>query len=142
MQFWTRFRNRKPAKHVALFLVLHEVTGVASIAAVYVGIVAFRGKATKTENNLVQNEESEEKQILPIDGHQSQKIIERLADRFGFKPSAQTVIDLAASYIIVKAMMPIRIMLCLWLTPHAAKIFKSPRFELFASKASAYLKSK
>ncbi|KAJ2784612.1 hypothetical protein H4R18_000991 [Coemansia javaensis] len=102
-----KFRDR-PASHVTAFAVLHEVTAVAPLAAVYYAL-DYIGPPVAVPEGVLQ---------------EANRYINKLRQYAGWEPLAAdspVLAHLAASYAVVKAAAPLRIALCLALTPAAAR---------------------
>ncbi|KAK9693431.1 hypothetical protein K7432_013932 [Basidiobolus ranarum] len=108
---WRKYADQfrsKPVSHIVSFAILHEITAVIPVVGVYyfLDITGMRIP------------------IPQIALEHSNKILSKLRGRVGLEPlssDSRAVVNLAASYAIVKAIMPLRIAACFALTPWFAR---------------------
>ncbi|KAG0241677.1 hypothetical protein BGW41_005552 [Actinomortierella wolfii] len=114
-KYAAQFRD-KPASHFISFAILHEITAIVPLPLVYFGL-------TYTETKIPFPEQALE---------EGNKFVGRVAKYYGWNidPSttdgARMMLNMASSYALVKALMPVRIALCLWMTPWTATRIVSP----------------
>ncbi|KAF9969348.1 hypothetical protein BGZ73_008334 [Actinomortierella ambigua] len=111
----------KPASHFVAFAILHEVTAVVPLPLVYFGL-------TYTDTKIPFPEQALE---------EGNKFVGRVAKYYGWDidPSttdgARIMLNMASSYALVKALLPMRVALCLWMTPWTATRIISPVMNLW-----------
>ncbi|KAJ2112598.1 hypothetical protein GGH17_006458, partial [Coemansia sp. RSA 788] len=102
-----RFRDR-PASHITAFAVLHEITAIAPLFAVYYALSYYQPPT-----------------IFPIRVlEEGNRYINKLREYVGLEqldPESPVLVHLATSYAIVKVAAPVRIAASLALTPWMAK---------------------
>lgn len=112
--------KRKPGKSAVVFLVLHEVTAILAFPVVYplASLTSHYGLS-----------------LLPVtarstvDGYleKANKRINRMRNRVGYDDLAvdhPLVMNLALSYFYVKCLMPVRLGMCVYLTPLIVNRFR------------------
>ncbi|KAJ2773144.1 hypothetical protein IWQ57_001441 [Coemansia nantahalensis] len=102
-----RFRDR-PASHLTAFAILHEVTAVAPLLAVYWALDRFGLSVAYPERVL----------------QEGNRYVNKLRHYAGWEPLAPdspVLAHLATSYAVVKAAAPLRLAACVALTPAAAR---------------------
>jgi hypothetical protein len=102
-----KFVKQKPGSHLSSFLILHEVTAIVPIPVFYY----FLDKYDITYSIPSEYTDSGSKRMT------------KMLAYFGMDVdvNSKQMIHWVASYVIVKAMMPLRIGLCLFLTPFGAR---------------------
>ncbi len=114
---------KAPAQHLTSFLILHELTAIIPLPLVY---FALEGLDLPWDN-LFSPETLEVGDVR----------MKNMMKYFGFTPFEQgssKALNAAASYIVVKAAMPLRVGASFALTPWFAKRFISPIVHLFKRK--------
>ncbi|KAJ1857651.1 hypothetical protein GGH12_001449 [Coemansia sp. RSA 1822] len=102
-----RFRDR-PASHITAFAVLHEITAIAPLAAVYYALSYYQPPLIFPARIL----------------EEGNRYINKLRTYVGLKQldaDSPVLVHLATSYAIIKALAPVRIAASLALTPWTAK---------------------
>ncbi|CAG8572166.1 5820_t:CDS:2, partial [Dentiscutata heterogama] len=111
-KYASQFRS-KPASYVISFAVLHELTAIVPIPIIYIFL-----SATGIEIPFPQ-------QVLD----EGNKFINKVAVYYGYSPfedGSRKLLNLATSYAIVKALMPVRIAACVMMTPWTAEKVVGP----------------
>ncbi|CAG8807338.1 17578_t:CDS:2, partial [Gigaspora rosea] len=113
----SQFRS-KPASYIISFAVLHELTAIVPIPIIYIFL-----SATGIEIPFPQ-------QVLD----EGNKFINRVFVYYGYSPfenGSRKLLNLATSYAIVKALMPVRIAACVMMTPWTAEKVVGPVTSVF-----------
>jgi hypothetical protein len=119
MSFWNRFKSwyswpnlkEHPLSYIVSFGILHEVTAILPLPMFY-----YILKHSNVEIPFPKDMLSE-----------SNKRINKIRSAVGLKSmpeDSQAMLHMATSYAIVKVLMPLRIGLCVYLTPHCAMFFQ------------------
>ncbi|KAF9916091.1 hypothetical protein BX616_004660 [Lobosporangium transversale] len=112
-QYAEQFKN-KPASHLIAFGLLHEVTAVVPLPIVYFAL-AQSGMTIPFPEQAME---------------EGNKFVTRVAKYYGWNlegdTGARTMLNMATSYALVKAVMPLRLALCAWMTPWTATRVISP----------------
>ncbi|CAG8511580.1 21999_t:CDS:2 [Gigaspora margarita] len=113
----SQFRS-KPASYIISFAALHELTAIVPIPIIYIFL-----STTGIEIPFPQ-------QVLD----EGNKFINRVVVYYGYSPfenGSRKLLNLATSYAIVKALMPVRIAACVMMTPWTAEKVVGPITSLF-----------
>ncbi|KAJ1674627.1 hypothetical protein EV182_002889 [Spiromyces aspiralis] len=113
---WRKYADQfkdRPVSHLVSFAILHEVTAVIPIFAVYYalewsGLSIPFPKEVQLEANRRITKAREYFGMTPLD------------------PDSTAMVNMVASYAVVKAAMPLRIAACFLLTPPTAKYCVAP----------------
>ncbi|KAF8949105.1 hypothetical protein BGZ47_010608 [Haplosporangium gracile] len=112
-QYAEQFKN-KPASHLISFGVLHEITAIVPLPIVYFALVETGVKIPFPEQAI----------------EEGNRFVGRVAKYYGWNlegaDGARTMLNMATSYAFVKALMPLRLALCVWMTPWTATRIVSP----------------
>ncbi|KAI8594654.1 hypothetical protein EDD21DRAFT_393188 [Dissophora ornata] len=112
-QYAEQFKN-KPASHLIAFGILHEITAVAPLPVVYFALMETGVKIPFPEQAM----------------EEGNKFVARVAKYYGWNlegaEGARVMLNMASSYALVKALMPLRLALCVWMTPWTATRIISP----------------
>ncbi|KAF9364816.1 hypothetical protein BGX34_000281 [Mortierella sp. NVP85] len=112
-QYAEQFKN-KPASHLISFGILHEITAVVPLPIVYFALVETGVKIPFPEQAM----------------EEGNRFVERVAKYYGWNlegaDGARMMLNMATSYAVVKALMPLRLALCVWMTPWTATRIISP----------------
>ncbi|RHZ54055.1 hypothetical protein Glove_431g26 [Diversispora epigaea] len=112
-----QFRS-KPTSYIISFLILHEITAIIPIPIFYICLSSTGIKIPFPQKIL----------------DEGNKYINRVVVHYGYEPfedGSRVALNLATSYTIVKFLMPVRIAICIWLTPKMAERIIGPITELF-----------
>ncbi|KAF8935222.1 hypothetical protein CPC16_009856 [Podila verticillata] len=112
-QYAEQFKN-KPASHLISFGILHEITAIVPLPIIYFGLV-------ETGINIPFPEQAIE---------EGNRFVGKVAKYYGWNmegaDGARMMLNMATSYAVVKAFMPLRLALCVWMTPWTATRIVSP----------------
>ncbi|KAF9536861.1 hypothetical protein EC957_009508 [Mortierella hygrophila] len=112
-QYAEQFKN-KPASHLISFGILHEITAIVPLPIVYFALVETGIKIPFPEQAI----------------EEGNRFVGRVAKYYGWDlegaDGARTMLNMATSYAVVKALMPLRLALCVWMTPWTATRIISP----------------
>ncbi|KAK3808936.1 MAG: hypothetical protein JOS17DRAFT_765575 [Linnemannia elongata] len=112
-QYAEQFKN-KPASHLISFGILHEITAVVPLPIIYFALVETGIKIPFPEQAI----------------EEGNRFVGRVARYYGWDlegaDGARTMLNMATSYAVVKALMPLRLALCVWMTPWTATRIVSP----------------
>ncbi|KAF9899280.1 hypothetical protein EC991_009213, partial [Linnemannia zychae] len=112
-QYAEQFKN-KPASHLISFGILHEITAVVPLPIVYFALVETGVKIPFPEQAI----------------EEGNRFVSRVVKYYGWDmegtDGARTMLNMATSYAVVKALMPLRLALCVWMTPWTATRIVSP----------------
>ncbi|OZJ06896.1 hypothetical protein BZG36_00255 [Bifiguratus adelaidae] len=108
----------KPASYITAFAILHELTAVAPLPIIYYLLWSTGWKVPLPESAV----------------KEGNRIMSKLRERYGFSKideGSRTMVNLAASYAIVKIGLPVRIAVSAYLTPVFAERVIGPISLLF-----------
>ncbi|KAK3845463.1 MAG: hypothetical protein J3R72DRAFT_435845 [Linnemannia gamsii] len=112
-QYAEQFKN-KPASHLISFGILHEITAIVPLPIVYFALIETGVKIPFPEQAI----------------EEGNRFVGRVAKYYGWDmesaDGARTMLNMATSYAVVKALMPLRLALCVWMTPWTATRIISP----------------
>ncbi|CAG8729418.1 21308_t:CDS:2 [Cetraspora pellucida] len=111
-KYASQFRS-KPTSYIISFAILHELTAIAPIPIIYIFL-----SATGIEIPFPQQALDE-----------GNKFINRIVVYYGYSPfenGSRKLLNLATSYAIVKALMPVRLAACALMTPWTAENIIGP----------------
>ncbi|KAI8350414.1 hypothetical protein B0O80DRAFT_389179 [Mortierella sp. GBAus27b] len=112
-QYAEQFKN-KPASHLISFGILHEITAVVPLPIVYFALVETGVKIPFPEQAM----------------EEGNRFVQRVAKYYGWNlegaDGARVMLNMATSYAVVKALLPVRLALCVWMTPWTATRVVSP----------------
>ncbi|KAF9138269.1 hypothetical protein BG015_002445 [Linnemannia schmuckeri] len=112
-QYAEQFKN-KPASHLISFGILHEITAIVPLPIVYFALVETGVKIPFPDQAI----------------EEGNRFVGRVAKYYGWDlegaDGARTMLNMATSYAVVKALMPLRLALCVWMTPWTATRIVSP----------------
>ncbi|KAF9949470.1 hypothetical protein BGZ72_008768 [Mortierella alpina] len=112
-QYAEQFKN-KPASHLLSFGILHEITAVVPLPIVYFVLAETGIKIPFPEQAM----------------EEGNKFVGRVAKYYGWSlegaDGARVMLNMATSYAVVKALLPVRLALCVWMTPWTATRIVSP----------------
>ncbi|CAI2164113.1 5463_t:CDS:2 [Funneliformis geosporum] len=111
-KYAAQFRS-KPGSYITSFAILHELTAIIPIPLVYIFL-----SATGIQIPFPQ-------QILD----EGNKFINKAVIYYGYPPfknGSKIALNAATSYAVVKAIMPLRIAACVWMTPWTAERIIGP----------------
>ncbi|ORX59623.1 hypothetical protein DM01DRAFT_1333087 [Hesseltinella vesiculosa] len=120
---WKKYVHQfkdKPASYITSFAILHELTAIAPFPFIYYALSWSDIKVPVPEQALTEGN----------------KIINKVRGRYGYEPLAQddqTMVHLAVTYAIVKAMLPLRIGVSVAMTPFVAEKWIGPVAATFRS---------
>ncbi|KAJ2340724.1 hypothetical protein GGF43_006345 [Coemansia sp. RSA 2618] len=117
-KYLARFRDR-PASHITAFAVLHEITAIAPLAAVYYTLDYFSPKTTVFPDHIL---------------NEGNRFIGKLRAYVGLEqldPASPVLAHLVTSYAIVKAAAPVRIAASVAMTPWVARWCVVPVAKVF-----------
>ncbi|KAG2220543.1 hypothetical protein INT45_004149 [Circinella minor] len=115
-----QFRN-KPASYLTSFAILHEITAIIPLPIVYYTLDFCDIRIPVPEQAVAEGN----------------RIMSKVRTRYGYEPleaDSRVMVNLATSYAVVKAMLPLRIAASVALTPFMAERFIGP-FGSFVTKA-------
>ncbi|KAF9336126.1 hypothetical protein BG006_009627 [Podila minutissima] len=112
-QYAEQFRN-KPASHLISFGILHEITAIVPLPIIYFGLVETGIKIPFPEQAI----------------EEGNRFVGKVAKYYGWNmegaDGARMMLNMATSYAVVKAFLPLRLALCVWMTPWTATRIVSP----------------
>ncbi|RIA92455.1 hypothetical protein C1645_691691 [Glomus cerebriforme] len=111
------FRS-KPGSYIVSFAILHELTAIVPIPLVYVFL-----STTDIQIPFPQ-------QVLD----EGNKFINKVVTYYGYPPfenGSRVALNAATSYAVIKAIMPLRIAACIWMTPWTAERIIGPIMKIF-----------
>ncbi|KAF9320957.1 hypothetical protein BG003_004240 [Podila horticola] len=112
-QYAEQFKN-KPASHLISFGILHEITAIVPLPIIYFGLVETGIKIPFPEQAI----------------EEGNNFVGKVAKYYGWNmegaDGARVMLNMATSYAVVKALMPLRLALCVWMTPWTATRIISP----------------
>ncbi|KAG0030174.1 hypothetical protein BGZ81_002989 [Podila clonocystis] len=112
-QYAEQFKN-KPASHLISFGILHEITAIVPLPIIYFGLVETGIKIPFPEQAI----------------EEGNRFVGKVAKYYGWNmegaDGARMMLNMATSYAVVKALMPLRLALCVWMTPWTATRIVSP----------------
>ncbi|CAG8661465.1 5456_t:CDS:2, partial [Acaulospora morrowiae] len=111
-KYANQFRT-KPTSHIVSFLILHELTAIIPIPIIYVFLSTTGIEIPFSQSVLDEGNE----------------FINRVVVYYGYEPfenGSRVALNLVTSYAIVKFLLPVRIAICIWLTPWTAERIISP----------------
>ncbi|KAF9178196.1 hypothetical protein BGZ51_008031 [Haplosporangium sp. Z 767] len=112
-QYAEQFKN-KPASHLISFGILHEVTAVVPLPIIYFALVETGVKIPFPESAM----------------EEGGRFVTRVAKYYNWSlegtDGARVMLNMATSYALVKALLPLRLALCVWMTPWTATRIVSP----------------
>ncbi|KAI8149918.1 hypothetical protein BJV82DRAFT_662019 [Fennellomyces sp. T-0311] len=107
-----QFRN-KPASYLTSFAILHEITAIIPLPIVYYSLDYSDIRIPVPEQAVAEGN----------------RIMSKVRTRYGYEPldpDSRVMVNLATSYAVVKAMLPLRIAASVALTPLMAERFIGP----------------
>ncbi|KAF9998234.1 hypothetical protein BGZ79_008086 [Entomortierella chlamydospora] len=112
-QYAEQFKN-KPASHLISFGILHEVTAVVPLPIIYFALIETGVEIPFPEQAM----------------EEGNRFVARVAKYYGWNlegsDGARVMLNMATSYAVVKALLPLRLALCVWMTPWTATRIVSP----------------
>ncbi|KAG0208837.1 hypothetical protein BGX28_000312 [Mortierella sp. GBA30] len=112
-QYAEQFKN-KPASHLLSFGILHEITAVVPLPIVYFALAETGFKIPFPDQAM----------------EEGNRFVGRVAKYYGWDlegaEGARVMLNMATSYAVVKALLPVRLALCVWMTPWTATRIVSP----------------
>ena len=111
--------KKKPGRHLTAFLVLHELTAILAFPLVY-PLASLSNKwllQQLPESILIKTQDSLKKANSKVNS---------IREYFGYTlldDHHPVVINFATSYAFVKILMPIRLGICVWMTPIVVRFF-------------------
>ncbi|KAI9343995.1 hypothetical protein BDR26DRAFT_857971 [Obelidium mucronatum] len=112
--------TRAPASHLTSFLILHELTAILPLPAIYYTLQATQLQVPIPPDVMIQAEEKMEK-VMRRYGWLDEKSEVSVGDGPAIPSKTRMLVDMATSYAIVKLLMPVRLGLSLVLTPWFAR---------------------
>ncbi|KAF9116952.1 hypothetical protein BGX27_008100 [Mortierella sp. AM989] len=112
-QYAEQFKN-KPASHLISFGILHEITAVVPLPIIYFALVETGVEIPFPEQAM----------------EEGNRFVARVAKYYGWNlegaDGARAMLNMATSYAVVKALIPVRLAICVWMTPWTATRIVSP----------------
>ncbi|KAI8370589.1 uncharacterized protein BYT42DRAFT_548830 [Radiomyces spectabilis] len=127
---WRRYKEAfkdKPASYTTTFLVLHELTAIVPFPIIYYGIKAS-GYTIPVPQDVVA---------------EGNRFINKVRVRYGYDPldlNNPTMVNLTATYAIVKLLMPARIAASAFLTPTVVERLVAPIVRTMTTAVKAFRK--
>ncbi|PKC02312.1 hypothetical protein RhiirA5_238676, partial [Rhizophagus irregularis] len=106
------FRS-KPGSYIVSFAILHELTAIVPIPLVYIFLSSTGIQIPFPQQAL----------------DEGNKFINKVVTYYGYPPfnnGSRIALNAATSYAVVKAIMPLRIAACVWMTPWTAERIIGP----------------
>jgi hypothetical protein len=100
--------KQHPKSHLTSFLILHEITAIVPIPIFYKILERY----------------PIDYPITPELMEQGNKRMKRMVEIVGWEVDARQFLDLVTSYLIVKALLPVRVAASLGLTPLGARLIQ------------------
>lgn len=104
--------RKQPASHLTSFLVLHELTAILPLPVLFLALSSLPDLGLSS--------------FFSDSGESAAKSIARMFGAEGLEVGGQVMVNLATSYALVKAALPLRLALSLYLTPWFARVCISP----------------
>ena len=106
--FWRntiqKFREA-PFGHLTSFLILHELTALIPLPLIYYTLEYFQPTLTLIPKETMESANSK---------------MSKVVEKWGWHVDSHVLLHLATSYAIVKILMPLRMVLCIGMTPSFA----------------------